>query len=146
MQGEGEMRWFGLSLYQARLWVPPGQAFPPDRAPEARLSFALELRYTRDFAGHRLAGASIDELRKLGWTDKEQLERWGVELAKVFPDVKEGDVIVGRHLAGGLAEFFHQGRRTGRIEDPALATAFFAIWLDPRTREPGLRARLVGRS
>ena len=27
---------------------------------------------------------------------------------------------------------------------PALAQAFFAIWLDERTREPALRARLLG--
>lgn len=146
LQGEGEMRWFGLSLYQARLWVPPRERFPLEGTPEPGLSFALELRYARDFDGDRLAGASIDELRRLGWADKSQLERWGVELAKVFPNVKQGEVIVGRHLAGGAAEFFHQGQRTGRIDDPQLATAFFAIWLDPRTREPQLRARLLGGS
>jgi hypothetical protein len=30
------------------------------------------------------------------------------------------------------------------LADPQLARAFFAIWLDARTREPQLRARLLG--
>lgn len=152
MQGEGEMRWFGLSIYAARLWVPPtpGSALPVDRTPSKDASFALELRYARNIPGQRLVGSSIDELRKLGWTDAAQLSRWQIALNAVFPDVKEGDVIVGVHRAdvgaGASAEFFHQGRSTGRINDSELATAFFAIWLDPRTREPGLRARLLGLS
>lgn len=148
VQGEGEMRWFGLSLYAARLWVPPAptSALPSDRAPANDASFALELRYARDIPGQRLVASSMDELRKLGWTDPTQLARWQTALSAVFPDVKEGDVIVGVHRAGAGAEFFHQGRSTGRIEDSELATAFFAIWLDPRTREPGLRARLLGLS
>ncbi len=30
------------------------------------------------------------------------------------------------------------------VRDVAFAKAFFAIWLDPRTRNPELRARLLG--
>jgi hypothetical protein len=148
VQGEGEMRWFGLSVYAARLWVPPSPAstLPADRAPANDVSFALELRYARNIPGQRLVTSSIDELRKLGWKDADKLSRWQTALSAVFPDVKKGDVIVGVHLAGAGAEFFHQGRSTGHIEDSELATAFFAIWLDPRTREPGLRARLLGQS
>jgi hypothetical protein len=33
----------------------------------------------------------------------------------------------------------------GTIDDPVFARAFFAIWLDPRTREPQLRNRLLGK-
>jgi hypothetical protein len=146
MQGEGEMRWFGFLLYAARLWTPPApaSALPADRAPAADLSFALELRYARNIPGQRLVTSSIDELRRLGWTDPAQLSRWQTALSAVFPDVMEGEVIIGMYRAGAGAEFFHQGRSTGRIDDAELARAFFAIWLDPRTREPGLRARLLG--
>ena len=30
------------------------------------------------------------------------------------------------------------------VKDDAFAKAFFAIWLDPRTRNPQLRAQLLG--
>jgi hypothetical protein len=48
------------------------------------------------------------------------------------------------HLPGKGATFYHQGRITGSIDDAEFAETFFAIWLDPRTREPSLRKALLG--
>jgi len=44
---------------------------------------------------------------------------------------------------GQGATFFHRERQTGQISDE-LARHFFAIWLDPRSSEPGLRQALLG--
>jgi hypothetical protein len=86
----------------------------------------------------------MEEMQRLGNAGSEPLARWKVELERVFPDVRSGDVIVGMHLPKRGAEFYHQGKLTGRIDDVEFAGAFFAIWLDERTREPALRARLLG--
>lgn len=137
IQGQGEMRWFGLRLYQASLWAPDGRW-------QAERPYALELRYARDIPSARLVQASIEEMQRLGSADDARLARWKLELQRVFPDVRSGDVIHGLHLPQRGAEFYHQGRLTGRIEDVEFARAFFAIWLDPRTREPALRASLLG--
>ena len=137
VQGRGEMRWFGLRIYDASLWAPGGRW--REDAP-----YALELRYARDIEGRRLVDSSLDEMRRLGGMDEALAPRWRGELERVFPDVRSGDTIIGLHRPAQGAEFYHQGRLTGRIDDPLLARAFFAIWLDPRTREPGLRARLLG--
>jgi hypothetical protein len=137
MIGQGEMRWFGFQLYNARLWAPPA-GWSIDGA------YALELRYARDIPAQRLVQASIEEMQRLGGTDAQRLARWRAALEQVFPDVRPGEVIVGVHRPQAGAEFYHQGRLTGRIDDPEFARAFFAIWLDPRTREPALRARLLG--
>lgn len=137
LQGQGEMRWFGFRLYQASLWAPGGRWQPEQ-------PYALELRYSRDIPSARLVQASIEEMQRLGNADDARLLRWQVELERVFPDVRSGDVIHGVHLPQRGAEFYHQGRLTGRIEDVDFARAFFAIWLDPRTREPALRASLLG--
>jgi hypothetical protein len=134
--GSGEMRWFGLKLYDATLWAEGGR-FSLDGG------FALSLRYARDFEGVRLARASIDEIRRLGEKDEARIARWSAVLSGVFPDVKAGEVITGVKLPDGSARFFHQGRALPAIEERALSDAFFAIWLDPRTREPDLRARLL---
>lgn len=134
--GKGEMRWFGLKLYDASLWVT-GSSFSPDGG------FALSIRYARSFEGAELAEASIDEIRRLGERDKAKLARWEAVLTRVFPDVEEGEVITGVKMPDGSSHFFHQGRELPSIEEKALSDAFFAIWLDERTREPKLRARLL---
>lgn len=145
LQGAGEMRWFGFKLYDARFWLPP-DATDAATAPLDR-PFALELNYAREISSHRLVEASIDEMLRLepkADAPPERLTAWRASLAVVFPDVRPGDTIVGLRRRDGSAEFYHQGRLTGRLADAALVRRFFAIWLDPGTREPGLRARLLG--
>jgi hypothetical protein len=137
VQGQGEMRWFGFRLYEASLWAP-GDRWQSDQP------YALELRYARDIPSARLVQASIEEMQRLGSADAARLARWQAELERVFPDVRSGEVIHGVHLQQRGAEFYHQGKLTGRIDDVEFARAFFAIWLDPRTREPALRKDLLG--
>ncbi|MFT3736149.1 MAG: chalcone isomerase family protein [Rhodocyclaceae bacterium] len=135
--GRGEMRWFGLKLYDAELWVS-GPAYQSDKP------FALQLTYSRDFAGQRLAARSIDEMQRLGRFDETQASRWQKQLERAFPDVKSGEQITGVYLPGRGAVFYHQGRLTAELNDAELARRFFSIWLDPATREPVLRERLLG--
>lgn len=137
--GKGEMRWFGFKLYDASLWLT-GSSFSPDGG------FALSIRYARAFDGAELADASIDEIRRLGERDKAKLARWKAVLTRVFPNVEEDEVITGVKMPDGSARFFFQGRELPSIEEKALSDAFFAIWLDERTREPKLRARLLAGS
>ena len=134
--GSGEMSWFGFSLYRATLWVA-GSA--PETSPSA-----LQLDYLRDISRDRLVQASLEEMRRLG-ADEAQLQRWEPELRRVFPDVKTGDTIIGVHYPGRGASFFYQGRASGAVADPEFARRFFAIWLDPASRSPTLRAALLKR-
>lgn len=136
--GHGKMRWFGLLLYDAALWAPGGE-WQWDRP------FALDIRYARNFAGEKLAAASVDEMMRLGYRDERKLSAWRERMLGAFPDVKSGERIVGVYRPGIGAEFFHEGRSTAVIADPEFARAFFSIWLDPGTREPKLRAALLGR-
>jgi Chalcone isomerase-like len=136
-QGKGEMRWFGLKLYNAELWVSSTR-FDPAKV------FALNLTYARNFAGARLASSSIDEMQKQGKLDAAKAARWLKELERVFPDVKEGEQITGVYLPGKGAAFYHQGKLKGELADAELAQRFFDIWLDPRTTQPALRASLLG--
>jgi hypothetical protein len=135
--GQGKMRWYGLLLYDAALWVP-GSEWQWDR------TFALDIRYARNFAGEKLAAASVDEMMRLGYRDARKLSAWREHMLGAFPDVKSGERIVGVYRPGVGAEFFHEGRSTAAIADPEFARAFFSIWLDPGTREPKLRAALLG--
>lgn len=46
-------------------------------------------------------------------------------------------------IAKGV-RFYAGERLTAEIDDLAFAQAFFSIWLDPATRAPALRQRLLG--
>ena len=133
--GSGEFRRFGFLVYEATLWAADDPVRPP---------LALKLTYRRNIDGELIAEASIKEIRKLGMADKATLNRWGELMTGLFPDVKPGDSIVGHYLPDG-ARFTFNEQPLGSIDDPAFARAFFAIWLDPNTSEPDLRAALLTR-
>lgn len=137
--GHGAMRWFGLHVYDATLWVR-GREWSPGEP------FVLEIHYGRDISGEQLAATSVTEMRRLGYRDEALLERWGAAMRRVFPDVARCDRLIGVYRTGSGASFYGRDRFLGAVDDPEFARAFFGIWLDPKTREPGLRARLLGKS
>jgi len=145
--GSGEMRWYGFALYRATLYVAgrkpsinPGTdaAATPYDAP-----FALTLEYRRDIPGARIVEASVDEMRRLGAADGD-LQRWEAEMRRLFPDVRKGDTITGFFLPDRGARFYLGSRALGEVADLDFARRFFAIWLDPRTAAPAVRAALLG--
>ncbi len=139
LSGEGRLTWFGLHVYDARLFVPPGF---DARDPTAH-RFVLELTYARRLSGRSIADTSRDELARLGYGSESDRERWHRAMARIFPDVDKGRRIAGVNLPGRGARFYVDGRFAGAIEEAEFARGFFAIWLDARTRAPALRASLL---
>ena len=137
LAGEGRLRWFGLNIYDATLWIS-GARWTGEQ------EFALDIRYARDIKSRRLVQTSADEMRRLGFGDERQLVKWVEEMTRVIPDVKKGEHLTGVNRPGAGAQFYYQGKAIGSIADPEFARAFFAIWLDARTREPELRQSLIG--
>ena len=131
------MRWFGLHIYDASLWIS-GPRWDAEQA------FAIDILYARDVRARKLVQTSLDEMRRLGFGDDRRLARWSDELIRVMPDVKKGEHLTGINRPGVGVEIYHQGTMAGLIADPEFARAFFSIWLDVRTREPGLRQSLIG--
>jgi hypothetical protein len=140
LAGQGRLTWWGLAVYDARLWVQPGFA----AADFAVHPFALELRYLRELRGSAIAQRSIDEMRRAGEFSEQQGEQWRQALARVLPDVRPGDRIVGVHAPGQGVSFVINGKPAVTIADPLFASLFFAIWLGPATSQPGLRDALLG--
>ena len=137
--GSGTLTWFGFHAYDAALFAAGGRFV--DSQP-----FALELTYARDFKGAAIAERSASEIRKLGLGSDTELAIWQDTLQKLFPDIRKGDRLTGVAMPNAPARFFHNGRQVGALTDERLARAFFAIWLDPRTSAPELRARLLGQA
>jgi len=139
LAGAGQMRFWGLNIYDARLWVDArfdAQAF--DAHP-----FALELTYHRAFTSAAIAGRSVDEIQRQRPLSSEQRERWLRELAALLPDVQAGDQITGVYLPGQGMRLWRGDQALGTVRDMELARLFFGIWLSPRTSEPALRSALL---
>jgi hypothetical protein len=138
--GGGTLRFMGLRVYDARLWV--GAAAPA--ADWQAVPFALELQYLRSLKGSAIAERSLKEMERQGEIGAVDGERWLGNMQQIFPDVKPGDRITGVNLPGVGARFFHNGQPRGELREVAFARLFFGIWLSPRTSEPALREHLLG--
>lgn len=143
LSGSGEMRLFGFSIYNAKLWSPrPMNGEPPG----ADVPFALELTYSRAIGRDDLVEASLKEIRRLSPNpmSPELIARGKSEMQQAFVDVGPGDRITGVNVPGEGARFYVGDKLQYVVKDEAFVNAFFAIWFDPRTRSPELRARLLG--
>ncbi|EKM95543.1 hypothetical protein C211_12287 [Stutzerimonas degradans] len=137
--GQGELRFFGFRIYDARLWstTAPLQAQTP---------FALELTYHRAISRYDFVRTSLEEIARLSGIpeDSSRLRDWRAQMHKAFVDVQPGERITGVYLPGRGCRFYVNDRLQHEVADPAFAEAFFAIWLDPRSRDQALRRNLLG--
>ena len=138
--GRGALTFFGLHVYDARLWV--GAAAPP--ADWQTVPFALELIYARSVVGSKIAERSLTEMQRQADIEPEVAQRWSRTMKALFPDVQNGDRMTGVNLPGQGARFFVNGGLRGLEPDAEFARLFFGIWLSPQTSEPALRKALLG--
>jgi hypothetical protein len=142
--GSGELRWFGMEVYEARLLSSDGR-FDGDLRSGP---IALEIVYRRNFSRAslvRTTGREWQRLRReLGLGTPDQVERWLAEVGEIWPDVAPGDRIIALVEPAGRTEFLGNDGPLGAIEDPEFGPAFLGIWLHPDTRAADLRAELIG--
>jgi len=140
LAGEGQLRFLGLRIYDARLWVAPGfQAETFEAHP-----LALELTYHRAFTGVDIARRSISEIERQVALTRAQAERWQQSLVSVLPDVQPGDRLTGIYQPNDGMQLWRGDQALGALADTELARLFFGIWLSPRSSEPALRNALLG--
>jgi len=137
--GEGDLRQWGLRIYHARL---VGGRLPT----QGNEPFALELTYYRSISRERIVAVSLDEMKRLSGAapSARQQEAWRQLLERSLVDVREGDRITGVYIPGHGVRFYRGEQLLADVDDENFARAFFAIWLDPRTRNADLRAHLLG--
>lgn len=140
--GSGKLRFFGLLIYDASLWVEPN--FDTNNYAEQPL--VLELTYQRSFSGADIAKRSIDEIQRQISLTVEQAKQWRLALEALLPDVLPGDRLTGLYQPQLGLRLWHGGQALGSIKDPELARLFFGIWLSNKTSEPTLRSQLLGLS
>jgi hypothetical protein len=138
--GAGRLRFLGLSIYDARLWVPNGF----NAGTYAQSPFALELIYLRSLSGKLIAERSLKEMRRQGGLSPEREQAWLQAMLQAFPDVNAGDRITGLHTPGVGARFWLNSKPRATVNDPEFSRVFFGIWLSDASSEPQLRSQLLG--
>lgn len=139
LAGHGELRFSGLCIYDARLWVAP--TF--DEKSYANHPFVLELTYHRAFAGKAIAQRSIEEIMRQRSMECTLMQQWLDQLVQCLPDVRASDRLTGLYQPGVGMRLWHNLVEFGGVNDPELACYFFGIWLSQQTSETRLRAALL---
>jgi hypothetical protein len=143
LQGSGRLRFIGLRVYDARLWVD-GRPVTSLEGSWHEVPLALELQYLRRLVGAQIAERSLEEMRRQAEIAPADAQRWLAAMKQIFPDVADGDRLTGVHEPGRGMRFFLNGQPRGEVMDPVFARLFLGIWLSTRTSEPALRASLLG--
>ncbi len=142
LQGSGVLRFLGLKIYVAHLWVPP--EFVAEGW--VRQPLALELVYARNLAGAQIAERSLVEMRRQTEITPDIAQRWLAAMKQLFPDVQPGDRITGLHMPTQGARFFLNGRLLGDVREAEFARLFMGVWLSEKTSQPALRQALLGKA
>lgn len=139
LRAEAQMRFFGLLIYDIRLWSR--QAISAQNW--SALPLRLELLYARSLSGREIAKRSLAEMRRQAEIPEAQARQWLAEMEAAFPDVSAGQRLSGQFVPGQGMQFFVNDKPGLRIADPEFARLFVGIWLAPQTSEPELRRRLL---
>ena len=145
LQGTGALRFFGFKAYDANLWVPASASTaPPVNPMVAKSQFALEIVYNTSIKGEEIVNVSLLEMARLRKLTDDQVRAWTAVMKKTFPNVASGDRLTGVYLPNAGTRFFFNGTLVSEINDPLFGDAFFAIWLDEKTKRGELRRLLLG--
>ena len=136
--GKGTYSVMFIDAYDITLTSPNGNYDP--NAPHA-----LAIKYRMDFSAEDINDRSIDEMERDNGLSNSERNRFASELAKVMPNVKEGDVIRAQFTPGEKTDFFKNGKPIGTVKDAAFTEKFSAIWLAENTNAPGLRNDLLAK-
>ena len=136
LQGQGRMTFWGFDVYDARLYLTEQRG---------QNGIALDLSYLRSLKGTDITKRTLEEMERLGVSESNR-SAWGKQLNAIFPDVVSGSALTAIQIPGRGTVFLHNGKPVGEIAGDDFAKAFFAIWLDPKTAAPKLRAALIGQA
>lgn len=136
--GQGRYTYWFWNVYDIALYAPNAQYNPSK-------PFSLTIEYLRDFTGKSLSDETIKQIKRQANPPSDQvLEQWRQALYSIFPDVSNGDWIVG--VSDGNNAYFYnrQGQLLGEIKGQAFVQFFFNIWLGSNTISQSMTRTLLG--
>lgn len=135
--GEAKLKVLFWNVYNSSLYTTSGQ-YRPDSFPQA-----LRIEYLRDIEAEDLLESTQEEWEKLGLSP-ETFTPWLAQLADIFPNISEDDILLLTVEGGQKSTFFYNGKIIGEVTDPGFGESFLRIWLDENSSYPKLRNKLIG--
>ena len=105
---------------------------------------SMRLHMLRDVEGAKISGAIADGFALNSGAALPQLKARLDQLAKLIPDVKEGEEIALTWVPDKGTEVAVRGTNAGTIEGRDFADALFAVWLGPKPVQDDLKQALAG--
>ncbi|PWQ93976.1 chalcone isomerase family protein [Leucothrix arctica] len=135
--GKAEMRWLLFPLYQVELKTADGR-YQQNQYPQT-----LDILYRRNIDKQDLLTATDNQWQRLG-IGMAQRQQWITQLGSIWPSIKRGDKLGFNIAADGSNNFSYNGKNIGGVNDAKFGESFLAIWLSPKTSQPGVRQLLIG--
>ena len=107
---------------------------------------SIRLHMLRDVEGAKVSGAIVEGFENNSRAALPQLKARLDQLAKLLPDVKQGDEIDLTWLPDKGTEVSVRGTNTGTIEGRDFADALFSVWLGPNPVQEDLKMALTAGS
>ncbi|MCF6764229.1 chalcone isomerase family protein [Thiotrichales bacterium 19S3-7] len=137
--GEIHFRFWFWSIYDAKL-------YSTQKPFKFNQGFLLEITYLRNFSSQAIAKESIQQIQSQNpQLNQELLDQWQRQLEKIFPNIKEGDQLIGYYSPKGYAYFYDKNANfLGQIDSPEFSRYFFDIWLSDKSENITLSRKLRG--
>ena len=136
--GECRVNYLFFKIYDVALFAESGTWQPGE-------PFALSLSYLHEIPGDAIVARTLKEIRGQGLKDEHTLERWGVQLRTIIPDVKRQTILTGIADEKDYTFFYLGDEEIGRMQDPLFTDQLFNIWVRTNSSRPELRDQLLGR-
>jgi hypothetical protein len=136
--GKAVLRKLFTTVYEAAFWSDTGNW-------NYEKPYALSLTYSINIDAREFLDKTLQEMERVTGLSRADLTVYVPDLRRVFPAVKKGDNITAVYAPKKGTLFYHNGKLTGIIKGQPFSEHFFAIWLSPRTSEPQLRLKLLGK-
>ncbi|HKD19881.1 MAG TPA: chalcone isomerase family protein [Thermoanaerobaculia bacterium] len=104
---------------------------------------SMRLKMMRAVEGPKISGAIVEGFQNNSGSQMASLRERLDKLAKMIPDVKEGDEIALTWVPGQGTVVNVRGTNTGTIDGRDFADALFAVWLGPNPVQEDLKAALT---
>ncbi|UTW42425.1 chalcone isomerase family protein [bacterium SCSIO 12844] len=137
--GEIHFKFWFWSVYDVKLYSTK-KPFKFDQG------FLLEISYLRAFSSQAIAKESIQQIQAQHPNLKASLlKKWQLQLEAIFPNIKEGDQLIGYYSPEGYAYFYDKKAQfLGQIDNTKFSQYFFDIWLSDKAENSELSRELRG--
>ncbi len=107
---------------------------------------SMRLHMVRNVEGSKISGAIVEGFENNSKDAMPKLKSRLDQLAKMIPDVKEGDEIALTWIPDKGTQIEVRGTNAGVIEGRDFADALFAVWLGPNPVQDDLKTALLAGS